>query len=672
VVAHVFDSDFKGNQRGYYQHWGWHHEGDGNRAAHALPSTHRHMAELISTAYHNKFAPDAVYALVLDVDADRTQPCFLDSDGRVDPRLVMDALGRQLPLTRYHLTIVCRSTSGKGLHLFFSMVPVVLTEEVDSPAEVFALRVQRALIEAANEMGIGADPSAVGLRRLVANFNNSDRVIFRDQKKRTKIENAAKNVARSLEIVDEITEVAEPHHALRVMGKELEAFLRERRRQKRLYPENKNVELQYARLLCFIVGWLPEAVSEGLGQLGFCQGYFKSTEFSSVRLTMAELQLIFGGTTAPTIRRLLPSRPELFVSHEKGSQIWEIRANPSYWHLFEKAAELVKSGGIEGQRIWNSPWELPEPELVENGFRNQYVVWLMNSYKSRGYSELETLKKIKLRVDYCPGVERSRTMKRLERKVRNFFRNSPQLQGRYADRPLPKWITDDTFFSEKRGKEVFAGKEKDKKEKKPCSEPHPLAPGSALAMVMVGTARVFGDSELDPHFTSLVLTGSRKLEFSQPESIQKDIVMARNNALEALFGNDQVIENSGPSQSENLHKLPEIKLWVVRRNQRIGIIRNNNLLLCFTKKHYRASALIEYLLNLNPNLKNYHLRLISPKKNIQALFYDQIDQSQEVFSGASICGRKMTYAESMEYWREKKGIKRESRQDVPLDYQIPF
>jgi hypothetical protein len=49
-----------------------------------------------------------------------------------------------------------------------------------------------------------------------------------------------------------------------------------------------------------------------------------------------------------------------------------------------------------------------------------------------------------------------------------------------------------------------------------------------------------------------------------------------------------------------------------------------------------------------------------------------MDHAEEVFSGASICGRKMTYAESMEFWREKKGIQREASPVVPVELEVPF
>lgn len=648
VAARAFDGDFEGNKRGYYQHWGWHQDSDGNRAAHAVPSTDRGVADLISTAYHNKSAPDAVYALVLDVDAERTQPRFLDQDGRVDPRLVIDAFGDQLPLTRYHMTIACRSTSGKGLHLFFSMVPVVLTDTVDSPAEVFALRVQRSLIAAANEIGIGADPSAVGLKRLVANFNNTERVIFRDQKKRTKIENAAKNAARAQEIGDETNEDAQPHHALRIMGKELEAFLRQARREKRLYPENKNVELQYARFLCFVVGWLPEAACAELGQLGFCQGYFKSTDFASVRLTMTELQLIFGDTSAPTIRSLLRSRPELIVSHEKGSRVWEIQANPAYWHLFERASDLVKTGRSEVGRIWNSPWELPEPELVENGFRNQYVVWLMNAYKSRGYSETEALEKIRLRIVHCPNAEGSRTMKRLERKVRNFYRNSPQLHGRYADQPLPNWMMDDAHFCEKRTREVVAPRKKNQQEKNPCSEP--LSEGEARGLVSIAGVSV----SPSPAFFQDVYPGLRELGFDQNQNEEISSEIAQIPAAKIL---PNVNESQGTaSGGATILKL----LAVVRWRQRVGIFDGDHLILASTNsRHFVATRAMENI-SARPEFAGMEVKFWYPKRTDKRMegWVPTLESLDSVASASSLFGTKPTLSDAMSDWFEKKGIAR--------------
>ncbi len=393
--------------------------------------------------------------------------------------------------------------------------------------------------------------------------------------------------------------------------------------KQRIYNDER-VESGLVNLVLWLMGakdfsrkWVfeGEVIERKYMQVPFLSGW-------EVEASVKELCLLTG-VSEGFMRGFLKNPPTWLKATYNNDRCWTLSLSQfkdAAWllercrHLGQKTQELYGKVSFD-------PNELCLPEYVEDGERNAWLVRLTLIYKWAGYSMDTTLEKVKLRLKCIPGFETSRNCRQISNIVRSLFRRSPEMHGVLSWKELPRWIRDDEFFRSKDNHiETRRG----------------IAPvGSIGALgVMVGSGLDFEAPERDSEAKSLFLTESRK-----PEKIQE---------------------------------LPEIKLWVVRRNQRIGIIRNNKLLLCFTKKHYRASALTKYLLELNPHLKDYRLRLISPRKKIQALFYEQMDQAEEVFSGASICGRKMTYAESMEFWREKKGIQREASPVVPVELEVPF
>lgn len=612
---------------GFYRYANWHEDSEGNRAVHGLPGSARRSASLIATTFCNWDAPDAAYALVLDVDVHLTDARYLDSEGRVDLALVKAALKEALPISYHHLTIACSSTSGKGLHLFFSMVPVVLSSDGDRPAEETARRVQRALIAAVRELGIGADPAAAGLRRQVSNFNNPDLVLFHDRKKREKIENLGRdNLSEDFEDEDDAGILIFDQRPLRVMWRELEASLRKSRREKRLYPENEKTEKGLASLLCFLTGWLFDKERSRLGQLWCHQGGFERDGFSSVRLTMDELRTICGDLSDPTIRKLIRNRSEILAEHDEGTSEWVLQANPEFWSNLEKAADIANRGGVAAEvRLWNSPWSLPEPEQVVDGQHNQYLVWLMNCYKSRGYSEVEALAKIRLRMGYCPGAMASRTIKRIEKKLRNFYRNSSRLHGRYADLPLPKWLEDDGEFLQNRVQVKTGRRGFLLGEKNPCREPL-SSPEEKDCLVC--------------ELSSIKFPGFEGSGFRERELL---------GTTTSLFVAD----------SEDVQVVVKL-LAVVRWRHHVGIFDGERLLFVTTNsRHFVASKALE-ILSGQEEFAGMDLKFWYPKRSHARMVEWQgvLDSQERVPAAAAVLGRKESREEALDRWFDQRGIAR--------------
>ncbi len=117
------------------------------------------------------------------------------------------------------------------------------------------------------------------------------------------------------------------------------------------------------------------------------------------------------------------------------------------------------------------------------------------------------------------------------------------------------------------------------------------------------------------------------------------------------------MESSESQTLREIQKLCEyVSLVAVRRKQRIGIFHGDNLLLCLTKKHYKATQALEYLQKQNVEFQNVKLRLISPRKSKQESYFKVIDKAEFVQSGQQVCGRKETLNEAIENWKQRNEI----------------
>jgi hypothetical protein len=747
-----FSSDKIKGISGSYGYKKWVEEGSGQRKAFPVSGPEaRFSADLIANSYRNRGGLAVVFGIVFDLDAHRAQEQWKDSEGRLDWELIFSALKKEIPEFANYLCHAVRSTGGKGLALVMAITPMPIQDST-RPNQKAAETLQSRLISLLKRLGMGADEGARGLLRDFPNFNHPEKSIYSNTAILRELERSGSPV------------IVELHRVLNKRDQKEKAM-------ERLYNDARS-EKGLVNLVLWLMGAkdFSQKSKSLFGEVD--KQKYKPVPFLSgweVEATVRDL-CILTNLGEGFMRALLKDPPTwLKATYSNIDRLWTLSLkdplNDTGW-LLERCMQLgQKTQELRG-KVSFDPNELCLPEYVEDGERNAWLVRLTLIYKWHGYSVESALEKVRLRLKGIPGFETSRNCRQISNIVHSLFRRTPEMHGVLNWKDLPSWIQEDEFFSSKtnhvdtsRGQDDddnFSSKNTQSKNRRGES------PGASVGGigVMVGFGLDFEAPEMDSKAESVFLTESRKPQISPVESSRKETVTARNNALETLFGNDSMIDNSapsqlenlqelpelklfvvhrnqrigiirnntlllcfekkhfkdyeiieyllnlntnlkkyrlklihphqkvqalfyekidnaeevfsGPSQSENLQELPELKLFVVRRNQRIGIIRNNKLLLCFTKKHYRASALTKYLMELNPHLKDYHLRLISPRKDVQASFYEQIDKAEEVFSGASICGRKMTYAESMESWREKKGIHREASPVVPVELEVPF
>ncbi len=130
----------------------------------------RSYPDLVSTAWYNPSSgEDVVYALGFDLDAKRCHPRWFDSEGKIDASGVLKALETDhQPLFKY-LIAAARSAGGRGIHLFFGISPLVMRESTVR-AQKAAKSLQVAIFKILTSYEMGADASALGLKREFANW----------------------------------------------------------------------------------------------------------------------------------------------------------------------------------------------------------------------------------------------------------------------------------------------------------------------------------------------------------------------------------------------------------------------------------------------------------------------------------------------------------------------
>jgi hypothetical protein len=263
---------------------------------------------------------------------------------------------------------------------------------------------------------------------------------------------------------------------------------------------------------------------------------------------------------------------------------------------------LQKTQELSG-KVSFDPQEICLPWWVQDGERNAWIVRLALIYKWAGYSLECTTEKVLLRIQAISGSETSRNCKNVRSIIRSLFRRTPESLGALDWKELPDWIKDDKIFCSLL---------------KRTNTRRGITPGAESGLVSLAHS-----------FQSVSVSSSES----------------------------QTIE---PSESQTLRELQKLRedvcLVAVRRKQRIGIFHGNNLLLCLTKKHYKATQALEYLQRQNAEFQNVKLRLISPQKSKQECYFEAIDKADFVLSGQQVCGRKETLNQAIENWKQRNEI----------------
>ncbi|MEY3902189.1 MAG: hypothetical protein RL189_1495 [Pseudomonadota bacterium] len=359
-----------------------------------------------------------------------------------------------------------------------------------------------------------------------------------------------------------------------------------------------------------------------------CSRQFKKVPYLSgwtVSATMREICTLTGLSDA-FLRKYFRNPPKWLKSAHYEGEGWNLSLPLSKdvpW-LLERSMHLLRKTQTLKEKVVFDPNEISLPWWVQDGERNLWIVRLALTYKWAGYSLACAMEKVLLRVGAIPNAESSRNCKNVRSIVKSLYRRSPEHFGQDEVNELPEWIRSDKIFcslfsriSHRRGITPVARKDS-----------KPIVPV---------------DGEICSSFSSHQQKSSTV--FQTPREL---------------------------SDSKQVRRIV-----VVRRKQRIGFFIQDKLVLCVTRKHYRASKVLEYLKKQIPDLRgdNVDVSLWSPRLVKQKTHYALVDSADLVVPSWMICGRRETLGETLDRCNDRRGVSNnqiEIRFSNSVDQDIPF
>ena len=596
------------NASGRYGYKSWAHNPQGERVARPYqgkdPRVH---ADLVSNSYRNVDGVQTVFGVVFDFDAHRAHDCWKNAEGKLNWDVIFPALQKEIPEVANLICYAVRSTGGKGLGVVMAISPLPLIPSTAGNQQS-VLKLQGRLLSVFDKMGLGADFGARGVSRDLPNFNNPERCVYRNTKPLRELEVTRKPVVTLL------------HQLLNQRD-------RADRISERIYNDER-VEKGLAKLVLWLLG------AANFDQVWQFEGdtfekKFKCTPYLSgwsLSATMRELCALTG-LSDTFLRKFLKDPPKWLKSEYFAHEGWNLSLPLSKdvpWLLERSLYLLQKTQQLKGKVSFNSA-DLVFPTCVQDGERNAWLVQLALTYKWAGYALETALEKVCLRIPAIPGYETSRNCKQVKAIVRSLYRRIPENQGVLAWKDLPEWVRNDTFFCS-----LF----------KRINTRRGITPEAVLKLKM--DLQEFSGFER----TEFVTTHSSSVCHETPREIQKElpekyVVCPRVDSLDLIEGQ---------------RHLDEKTLWVIRHKQRIAIFDNDKMILCMTKKHYKASRVLEFLMQSGQVCFGIKIKLTSPRITKQQVLFEQMDRSEIVIPAEQICGRKETKMDALNRWRESKGI----------------
>jgi hypothetical protein len=591
---------------GRYQFRFWHTDSKGERLAlrHAPPDWAGRYPDLIRTAYRNGDGSETVYGIVFDLDAHRAHPKWLDSAGRLDWPKISAYLAETHGKVFSQISYVIRSSGGKGLALLLAINPLPIQKSTEKNQQV-ALNLQSRLVALLSRLGLGADPGARGVVRDFPNFLNPERCLYENRLAQRRAEQGREPVLRNL------------HRYLN----ELEAC---ERRQDRIYNDAR-AEGGLARLVAWLLG--AKDGQEGLPEASFLSG-------ETLWASTVQLQKLTG-LSDKFLRRFLNSPPSwLRVEYVEAGWRLSIPLGGSVQRLLPRAEDLLtreeRGGGGARARLHCSVGSIKRPELVEDGERNAWLTSLALAYKWHGFSREEAQAKVQLRMAALPGCEYSRNCRQARSIVKAIYRNLPHMAGRFSDRSLPEWLTDDLPFTG--GTSLRRG----------------FTPGWTEGLIQKEVLRE---------------ATSPKLALVAP-CLQN--LLAEGFGEEVAASEAAAEEPSGKAQGLFGSTAREVSLAAIRWRQRVGLFEGSRLVACFTKRHYRAQAALEFLSG-KLEYQGAQLRVYTPHSGRQLAYRDAIESCPDVLQSGLVFGERKTYGEKLAAWRAEKGLSRTVSLDELVD-----
>ncbi|MDQ3232750.1 MAG: hypothetical protein M3Q07_13115 [Pseudobdellovibrionaceae bacterium] len=400
----------KTNRPSHYQFALWNYE-DGKR--HAVPvggvkTDKRAEYPLISTALKNEGTQtETLIWLHFDLDFERAERKWR-ANGKLDWPLIGGFLKDEIPALFKYLTAVTRSSGGKGLGLVLSISPLELINET-ADVQKLAFRLQAMIIHILNYYKMGADEGARGLKRLMPNLFQVERLLDRDEVTEALIQKKRPRVIQNL-LFD-----LRFHRALRPKAK--------RDRDDILWTDIR-VELPCARLYTDLLD---------------CVG-----PWGSEQKTVQEIMRCYG-LSKNTVYKLFSDPPKwLGVQHVRGEG-FRLTIRP-FRELTDRAYELIEVGG-EGRSRGAFPAfqtaAIEAPEMVLKGERNCWLVSIAVACKWKGIDRSTLEEVLKRVVSRVPNFHTSRSLTReLKSILRSIYHHRSSRKACNTGLVLPEWLSD--------------------------------------------------------------------------------------------------------------------------------------------------------------------------------------------------------------------------------------
>jgi len=393
----------------HYQFANWAYD-DGKRFAvpvGGVSKDKRHDYPLISTTIKNGSGTETLVWLTFDLDYQRADKKWRQ-DGKLSWPKIAETLQKETPELFKYFTGVTLSSGGKGLGLALSISPLELVDETGD-IQKMAYRLQAWIICILNFYGMGADEGARGLKRLMPNLFQPDRVIDRDEVTEALVQKKRPRVIQIL------INALSNHRALRAPRKS---------EQSNLLWADIRVELPCAR---FYTDLLDSAGPWG-------------TEQMRAREIIARY-----GMSKDSVYKILGNPPKWLGVERIEGEGYRLTIRPTR-EFTDRAYTLLETGGqgkAKGTFQSFASALISAPEDVVDGERNQWLVSLVLACKWKGLDRAELLMALKQLVKKVPGYQESRSLTReLQSIVRSLYHHRSGLIGSSPDLVLPIWLED--------------------------------------------------------------------------------------------------------------------------------------------------------------------------------------------------------------------------------------
>lgn len=376
----------------------------------------RDLPTLICTAVLNRATgTETVLFLHFDLDYKRADDKW-KKNGKLDWGLIGNHLREAIPVFFKYSVFITESTGGQGLAVALAISPLELIPSTTNVQQM-ALKAQAQLIQALNFYGLGADPGATGLRRLMPNFFKLDRRVDENLMMLQHVQ------TKRPRVLLEILCALRVHPALQEVPKK-------KRMDEFLWPDirlEKPLAQLYLDLLDDVGPWGSEQ-------------------------TTAQTLIKRLGVSKTSIYKILNTPPGWLRITPVPGEGYRLQVIPSE-SLTNRAYTVLSMGNSSERKSYKAvpvsfhTLALPPPERVVQGERNTWLKDMLLALKWKGIAQQEASSVAQKLIPRVPGWRGSKSLGRdFKAIIKSIYRNRPGTYGSKPNLALPDWL-DESLYS---------------------------------------------------------------------------------------------------------------------------------------------------------------------------------------------------------------------------------